>query len=222
MAVPVTCKLSSSDIFWDILLAPSKSVKSRLKRKSSISVVSLFVYPHEHLQTVRWERINCHPLATSERWKHTFTLCHKCFLFVSLSFCFLHLSTSLHFLPHMTMMHTKHRLLLMTGQQGKDTDKLTHPELSCHLCHFELVFLCLVFFCCCWCVCFVKTSPWAERALWEVTVNTHKLGLMSTGPSLVIILQTERTWLMCRFVQEKVLLWFQRAYSPPTHSQYTK
>lgn len=50
---------------------------------------------------------------------------------------------------------------------GKDTVELTHPELSCHLCHLGLQCVCRVC---------APASPWAGTVLWEVTVNMHKLG----------------------------------------------
>lgn len=83
---------------------------------------------------------------------------------------------------------------------GKDTVKLSHPELSCHLCHLRLV---------CPCVCVrERASPWAGSVLWEATVITHKLECTGrgTGLDLIIISETERTWLMWLYVWEKVLL----------------
>lgn len=70
---------------------------------------------------------------------------------------------------------------------GKDTVKLSHPELSCHLCHLRLV---------CPCVCVrERASPWAGSVLWEATVITHKLECTGrgTGLDLIIISETERT-----------------------------
>lgn len=109
---------------------------------------------------------------------------------VFLSCCLLHLCTSLHYhcLPTNTLTKRHTHTCTWWAQNtvsfsclGKDTVKLTHPELSCHLCHLRLVCVCA--FVCVFMLC-VLASPWAGSALWEVTVNMHKLGCTGRGTGL--------------------------------------
>lgn len=170
------------------------SGRSRYAKVKQHLVITLFVvpWPHEH----------CHPLATSERRTHPLecpSQGHLLLLSLLLSFfslsCFLlHLSTSL--LHHRRPLAETHTYMMRTKPNtasfsclGKDTDELTHPQLSCHLCHLGP--------CVCLCarLCCVRASPWDGSALWEVTVSVHKLGCMGrgTGLDLIIISETERT-----------------------------
>lgn len=153
--------------------------------------------------TVSWECINCYPLATSEQTQaHSHTLewlLQGHLLLLTPSF----LGLSLFFSP--AVFFTFAPLCTTTAYQlihsqrdthtctwwaqntvsfsclGKDTVKLTHPELSCHLCHLRLVCVCA--FVCVFMLC-VLASPWAGSALWEVTVNMHKLGCTGRGTGL--------------------------------------
>ncbi len=237
-------------------LTEEDSGRSRYGKVEPSSARTLFVvpWPHAHSCWVRWECINCHPLATSEHCKHTHAHTHthththtdKHILLsdcskvtccpTPLSFRCLSLSRS-RFRPHLLHLSTTTSYQLTHTHTwcaphtasfsclGKDTVKLTHPELSCHLCHLGLVCVCV--FLCCVCVC-LWASPWAGSVLWEVTVNMHKLGCMGrgTGLDLIIISETERTWLIglyvLLYVRANVLVFRERAYPPPTLSHAHK
>lgn len=141
--------------------------------------------------TVSWECINCYPLATSEQTQaHSHTLewllqghlllLTPSFLCLSLSFsvfltcCLLHLCTSLHYhcLPTNTLTKRHTHTCTWWAQNtasfsclGKDTVKLTHPELSCHLCHLRLVCVCI-------CACFYVVHVSVTLG-WECSVGGY-------------------------------------------------
>lgn len=115
---------------------------------------------YTYFHTVKRECFNCYPLATSEACNNTrmVTCSHT-----------LSSLAALRPLPHLyntaPSQLTHRRCAQHTASfscLGKDTVKLTHPELSCHLCHLRLV-------CPCVCVC-VRESVTLG---WECTVGGY-------------------------------------------------
>lgn len=137
--------------------------------------------------TVSWECINCYPLATSEQTQaHSHTLewllqghlllltpsflCLSLFFSPAVFFTFALLCTTTAY----QLIHSQRDTHTCTWWAqntasfsclGKDTVKLTHPELSCHLCHLRLVCVCI-------CACFYVVRV-SVTLSWECSVGGY-------------------------------------------------
>lgn len=153
--------------------------------------------------TVSWECINCYPLATSEQTQahsHTLEWLLQGHLLLLTPFF---LGLSLFFSP--AVFFTFAPLCTTTAYQlihsQRDTHTHAHDEhktpspshvwartQSSWLTQNWAVIcvtsgLCVCAFVCVFMLC-VLASPWAGSALWEVTVNMHKLGCTGRGTGL--------------------------------------